>query len=113
MGKIKAVVDPSRVDELRLGRNYVRHNDLVRIAPPEGSAAGTHGFQARFQYAFEDRGGLCACVLELERNEKGVLEPCGFRFVKPERLERKATTHDPLRRAVAKKEALACSQPSS
>lgn len=106
MGKIKAVVDPSRVDELRLGRNYVRHNDMVRVAPPEGSAPGTHGFQARFQYAFEDKGGLVACVIELERNEKGVLVPCGYRHIKPERLERKATTKDPLRHAAAKKEEL-------
>lgn len=112
MGKIKVVVDPTRVDELRLGRNYVRYNDLVRVAPPEGSAPGTHGFQARFQYAAEDKGGLYACVIELERNEKGVLVPCGFRFVKPERLERKATTHDPLRRSEAKKKELACASTS-
>jgi hypothetical protein len=105
MGKIKAVVDPTRVDELRLGRNYVRHNDIVRVTPPEGSPAGTHGFPARFQYAFEDKGGLTACVLELERNEKGVLVPCGYRFVKPERLQRKATTLDPVRQAAIRKEA--------
>lgn len=107
MGKIKAVVDPTRSEEYRAGRNYIRSGDLVRVAPPEGSVPGSHGFNARFQYVFEDKGGSCACVQELERNEKGVLEPCAFRFVKPERLERKATTHDPLRRAAAKKKELA------
>jgi hypothetical protein len=60
---------------------------------------------ARFLYVAEDAGGLFACVVEQQRNEKGVMTPCGFRFIKPERMERKATTHDPLKRALLKKEA--------
>ena len=112
MGGIKAPVDPTRTDELRLNRNWVRAGDLVRVAPPLGSPPGSHGFTARFQYAFEDRGGLVACVLELEKNEKGVHVPCGFRFVVPTRLERKASTHDPLKRAAAKKKELACESTS-
>lgn len=107
MGKIKAVVDPTRSEEYRAGRNYIRRGDLVRVAPPEGSPPGTHGFTARFQYVAEDKGGLYACVLELEKDEKKRLVPCGFRFVVPARLERKASTSDPRKRAAAKRKELA------
>lgn len=99
---------PARVEEIRLGRNFVRKGDLVRVAPPAGSPAGTHGYLARFQYADEDKGGLFACVLEQQKDEKGHLVSCGFRFIQPDRMERKATTHDPNlaleERAAAKKQ---------
>jgi hypothetical protein len=108
MGKIKPVLDPTRVEEYRSGRNFIRKGDLVRITPPEGSPPGTHGYPARFQYAAEDKGGQYACVLQLEKTEKGILVGCGFRFITPDRMERKATTHDPARavqeRAAARKQ---------
>jgi len=109
VGKIQPVEDPTRSEEYRAGRNFIRRGDLVRVAPREGSPDGTHGQPARFQYVAEDKGGLYACVQRQERTEKGVWVGNGYEFVKPERLERKATTHDPLRqaaeRAQAKKEA--------
>ena len=96
---------PTRVEEIRTGRNFVRAGDLIRVAPPAGSPAGTHGYPARFVYADEDKGGVYACVRELEKNEKGILVACGFRFVAPlSRIERKASTSDPLRRAKLKRE---------
>ena len=100
MGKIKPPHYQHRSNELRLGRNYVRHGDLVRITPPPGSPKGAHGYLARFQYSDVDKGGLFACVLRLEKNEKGILLGAGFAFVVPERIERKATTHDPNRAVV-------------
>ncbi len=109
MGKIQPIEDATRSEEYRAGRNFIRRGDLVRVAPAEGSAPGTHGYMARFLYTAEDKGGLFACVLEHQRDEKGHMVPCGFRFIKPERMERKATTHDPLRHAAAKKEAKKCS----
>jgi len=112
MGKIKPPVRPHRVTELRLGRNYVRTGDLVRVKPPEGSPPGSHGYPARFLFADQDRGGLYVVVVRLERNAKGVLVGSGFYSVKPERIERKASTSDPLKRAAAKKKELACANAS-
>ena len=97
--------DATRSEEYRAGRCFIRRGDLVRVAPVDGSAPGTHGYMARFLYVAEDTGGLFACVVEHEKNEKGLLTPCGFRFIKPERMERKAITGDPLKRARLKKEA--------
>ena len=102
---------PNRVEEIQHGRNFIRKGDLVRVAPPVDAEPGTHGFKARFEYADEDQGGVFYCVIGQEKNEKGILVGTGFRFVKPERVERKATTHDPLNvratqeRKAAKKEA--------
>lgn len=108
MGKIKPIVrGPEYTEELRLGRNFVRKGDLVRVRPPDGAPAGTHGYQARFQYADVDKGGQYVVVFEMEKCE-GVLQYARIRTVKPDRIERKATTHDPARavaeRAAARKQ---------
>lgn len=112
MGKIKVPVDPTRTEEIRHGRNFIRKGDRVRIAPPEGSPEGTHGQRARFQYAFVDKGGLTYALIEQHRGDKpGTFVNGGWRFVLPERIERKATTQDPRRhdgeRKAAKKAARA------
>jgi hypothetical protein len=77
------------VTEVRHGRNFIRRDDLVRVRP---SRAGKHdGFLARFLYADEDRGGLFYALVELDHGK-----PVARRFMKPERVQRKATTRDPF-----------------
>ena len=100
-----ATVDSTRREEYRIGRNWLRRGDLVRVAPREGSAPGTHGFPARFLYTAADKGGVFACVIEQVKDEKGRMVSCGFRFIEPSRMQRRDTTKDPLKQAKARQEA--------
>lgn len=81
--------------EVRHGRNYIRAGDRVKVRP---SQDGKHdGFPAVFKYADEDAGGAYYCVLRLERIKGAREVGCGFRFLRPERIKRTATTRDPRR----------------
>lgn len=83
-----------QVTEVRHGRNFIRHNDVVRVLP---SKPGKHdGFKALFRYADEDKGGQYYCLLRIESVQKKPVA-CGFRFIPPARVKRKATTRDPRR----------------
>lgn len=91
-GRIKVVIPESRTDVVRHGRNFIRAGDLVRVAP---SQPGKHdGFPAILKYAETDNGGLFYCLQALE-SAKGKLIPTGFRFMRPERVRRTASTKDP------------------
>lgn len=93
MGKVK--ISPryqeyldTKQCEVRHGRNFIRHGDLVRVRP---SAPGRHdGYKARFQYAATDRGGLHYVLHELDGGKYRCI-----RTVKPEAVVRTATTRDP------------------
>jgi hypothetical protein len=80
-----------RLTEVRHGRNFIRHGDLVKARP---SRAGKHdGFIARFLYADTDKGGLYYALQELDNGGKSV----AFRFLKAVRIKRLATTKQPFR----------------
>lgn len=81
--------------EIRHGeRNFLRAGDRVRVRP---SAPGKHdGFPAVFKYADEDKGGLYYCVMRIE-HVSGRDVGAGYRFLKPGRVKRKASTRDPRR----------------
>lgn len=91
-GRIKVTVPASRTDVVQHGRNFIRANDLVKVGP---SQPGRHdGFPALFKYAETDKGGLHYCLLALE-SSKGKFVPTGWRFMRPERVRRTASTKDP------------------
>lgn len=91
-GRITFVMPASRTDVVQHGRNFIRANDLVKVGP---SQPGRHdGFPALFKYAETDNGGLFYCLQALE-SAKGKLIPTGFRFMRPERVRRTASTKDP------------------
>lgn len=78
-----------RLSEVRHGRNFIRSGDLVRVRP---SRAEKHdGFLAKFLYADTDKGGMFYALLEYVQID-GRPEPCQYRFVKPDRVKRLATT---------------------
>lgn len=80
-----------RFNEIRHGRNFIRTGDLIRVRP---SREGRHdGFVAKFLYAEEDRGGMFYAAQEMDSGGKA----CGFRFLKPDRIKRLATTKQPWR----------------
>jgi hypothetical protein len=66
--------------EVRHGRNFIRHGDLVRIRP--SSPGQRDGFTALFKYADSDKGGLYYAVVQLPDRR--------WRFVRPDRVRRKA-----------------------
>lgn len=73
--------------EVRHGRNFIRTGDLVRVKP---ARSGRHdGFVGKFKYADEDKGGLYYALQELSSGGRHV----AFRFIKPERVRRLATTN--------------------
>lgn len=93
--RIKMTVPESRTDVIQHGRNFIRANDLVRVGPSQPGKRD--GFRALFKYAETDKGGLHYCLLAVE-NVNSRLVGTGFRFMRPERVRRTATTHDPRRR---------------
>jgi hypothetical protein len=81
----------SQVTEVRHGRNFIRKGDLVRVKP---SRSGKHdGFLARFCYAATDRGGLYYGLHELDSRGRYMAQ----RSIKPERVNRLATTNRKFR----------------
>lgn len=85
-GTISVGAPASSEAEFRLGRNFVRKGDMVRVSP---SRAGKHdGFVARFVYADNDRGGTYLMLQEVTTVKGGRVIPCGFRTLKPERVHR-------------------------
>lgn len=90
--RINYTVPASRTDVVQHGRNFIRANDLVRVGP---SQPGKHdGFRALFKYAETDKGGLHYCLLAVEPKE-GRLIGTGYRFMRPGRVRRTASTKDP------------------
>lgn len=87
-GKAKLRRSEAWTEEVRHGRNYIRLGDLVHV---RALVDGAHGFLARFAYADVDRGGLYYCVRELVDGKYAAV-----RFVKPERVTRRARTKDPV-----------------
>lgn len=72
-----------RLQEIRHGRNWIRHGDLVRVRP---SRAGKHdGFVAKFQYA-EVAPSKFYALSEIDSLGRVQCQ----RFVRPERVKRLA-----------------------
>lgn len=75
----------NRVSEVRVGRNFIREGDLVRVKP----TLGRHdGFDARFRYAEIEGDRTTVCVVGAPRGRA-----ICTRFFPLDRIERRQQTH--------------------
>lgn len=105
MGKVKpspryAAILATRQEEVRHGRNFIRHGDLVKVRGLDGK----RGFKARFQHAEMTGKNLDHQVYVVHEVEGRELAYVCVRTIEPERIVRTASTHDPLKRAQRKRE---------